>query len=384
MTQAVLALADGTVFEGVSVGVEGKIAVGEVVFNTSMTGYQEILTDPSYAFQLVALTCCHIGNTGVNTQDMESSRVFASGLIIRDASIAVSNYRAQGSLANFLMEQQVVAIAEIDTRALTHLLRDKGAQAGVIMVGQDIDIPDGIKMAREFSSIAGKDLVRLVTCQKPYFFKQKNWFPSNSVKTPSTSLLHPTTSYKVVVYDFGVKKQILCALVDQGCEVVVIPATTSVEDALAYQPDGILLSNGPGDPQPCDYAIKTTQMFLERGLPVLGICLGHQLLGLALGAPAEKNKFKRHGTNHPLLNKRDGRVWITSQNHGFVVDEESLPDDVEVTHLSLFDGSLQGMRLKNKPVFSFQGHPEASPGPQESSALFNQFIDLMTQYREKK
>ena len=239
-------------------------------------------------------------------------------------------------------------------------------------------------MAREFSSIAGKDLVRLVTCQKPYFFKQKNWFPSNSVKTPSTSLLHPTTSYKVVVYDFGVKKQILCALVDQGCEVVVIPATTSVEDALAYQPDGILLSNGPGDPQPCDYAIKTTQMFLERGLPVLGICLGHQLLGLALGARTKKIKFGHHGANHPVLNKRDGRVWITSQNHGFVVDEESLPDDVEVTHLSLFDGSLQGMRLKNKPVFSFQGHPEASPGPQESSALFNQFIDLMTQYREKK
>lgn len=377
MTQAVLALADGTVFEGVSVGVEGRIAVGEVVFNTSMTGYQEILTDPSYAFQLVVLTYSHIGNTGVNAQDMESSRVFASGLIIRDASIAVSNYRAQGSLADFLMKQQVVAIAEIDTRALTHLLRNKGAQAGVIMVGQDIDIPGGIKMAKEFCSMLGKDLARLVTCQAPYFFKQKSWFANNSVKTS-------ITPYKVVVYDFGVKKQILCALVDRGCEVVVVPATTSVEDALAYQPDGILLSNGPGDPQPCDYAIKTTQMFLEKGLPLLGICLGHQLLGLALGGRTKKIKFGHHGANHPVLNKRDGRVWITSQNHGFVVDEGSLPDDVEVTHLSLFDGSMQGMRLKNKPVFSFQGHPEASPGPQESSILFDQFIDLMTEYREKK
>lgn len=383
MTQAVLALADGTVFEGVSVGVEGKIAVGEVVFNTSMTGYQEILTDPSYAFQLVALTYSHIGNTGVNAQDMESSRVFASGLIIRDASIAVSNYRAQGSLADFLMKQQVVAIAEIDTRALTHLLRNKGAQAGVIMVGQDIDIPSGIKMAKGFCSMLGKDLARLVTCQRPYFFKQKSWLADNSVKTPCT-LTHPITPYKVVVYDFGVKRQILCALVDRGCEVVVVPATTSVEDALSYQPDGILLSNGPGDPQPCDYAIKTTQIFLEKGLPLLGICLGHQLLGLALGARTKKIKFGHHGANHPVLNKRDGRVWITSQNHGFVVDEGSLPDNVEVTHLSLFDGSLQGMRLKNKPVFSFQGHPEASPGPQESSALFDQFIDLMAKYREKK
>lgn len=383
MTQAVLTLADGTVFEGVSVGVEGKIAVGEVVFNTSMTGYQEILTDPSYAFQLVALTYSHIGNTGVNTQDMESSRVFASGLIIRDTSIAISNYRAQGSLADFLMKQQVVAISEIDTRALTRFLRNKGAQAGAIMVGQDIDIPRGIKMAKQFSSLLGKDLVRLVTCQNPYFFTQKSWLASHSVKMPFT-LLDPIRPYKVVVYDFGVKKQILYALVDRGCEVVVVPATTAVEDALAYHPDGILLSNGPGDPQSCDYAIKTTRILLEKGLPLLGICLGHQLLGLALGARTKKIKFGHHGANHPVLNKRDGRVWITSQNHGFVVDEGSLPDDVEVTHLSLFDGSLQGMRLKNKPVFSFQGHPEASPGPQESSALFDQFIDLMAKYREKK
>lgn len=367
---ALLVLADGSVFAGESVGALGR-RVGELVFNTAMTGYQEILTDPSYCRQIVTLTYPHIGNVGVNEEDAEAGNIAAAGLVIRDLPRQMSNWRAQGTLSDYLKTRGVVAMAGVDTRRLTRLLREKGAQSGCLWAGSDAVVEEALVQARGFSGLGGMDLAREVSCSAPYVWQESEW---------RMSPMAPR--FRVVAYDFGVKRNILRMLVARGCEVHVVPATTSAEQALAYHPDGIFLSNGPGDPEPCDYAIAAIRTFLEKGIPLFGICLGHQLLGLAVGARTYKMKFGHHGANHPVLDQRSGQVLITSQNHGFAVDIASLPTDVEVTHVSLFDGSLQGIELTDRPVFSFQGHPEASPGPHEASGLFDRFVALMRQRRD--
>ncbi|MFT6123885.1 MAG: carbamoyl-phosphate synthase small subunit [Shewanella sp.] len=378
MTQsALLVLEDGSVFSGTAIGATG-ISVGEVVFNTSMTGYQEILTDPSYSRQIVTLTYPHIGNTGTNDEDTESDSVHACGLIIRDLPLMASNFRNQQSLSDYLKANNVVGIADIDTRKLTRILREKGAQAGCIMVG-DLDEAKALAAAKAFPGLKGMDLAKEVTTDKAYTWRNGSWklvggLPS---ETPAAEL-----KYKIVAYDYGVKRNILRMLVDRGCDVTVVPAQTSAADVLAMNPDGVFLSNGPGDPEPCDYAITAIQQILTTDIPVFGICLGHQLLALASGAKTLKMKFGHHGANHPVSNVENGRVMITSQNHGFAADETTLPANIKVTHKSLFDGSLQGIHLTDKPAFSFQGHPEASPGPTDAAPLFDHFIELIEQYRQ--
>jgi carbamoyl-phosphate synthase small subunit len=372
-TPAMLVLADGTVFRGISIGAVG-VTVGEVVFNTSMTGYQEILTDPSYTKQIVTLTYPHIGNTGVNSEDVESDRVYASGLIIRDLPLIHSNFRSEQNLSDYLQANQVVAIAEIDTRKLTRVLREKGAQAGAIVAGVT-DEAQAIVAANSaiagFSGLAGLDLARVVSCQSSYTFTQGEWALGQGYAENVPATKH------VVAFDYGVKKNILRMLVARGCRVTVLPAQASAEEALALKPDGVFLSNGPGDPEPCDYAIRAIKTIVDAGVPTFGICLGHQLLALASGAKTLKMKFGHHGANHPVQDLQDKRVFITSQNHGFAVDVDTLPANLQATHVSLFDGSLQGISRTDQPAFSFQGHPEASPGPTEMSYLFDKFIELM-------
>ena len=369
---AILALEDGSIFKGLAIGAEGT-SVGEVVFNTAMSGYQEILTDPSYAQQIVTLTYPHIGNTGTNTEDEESSAIWAAGLVIRDLPLMASNYRNQQGLQEYLESRGIVAIADIDTRRLTRILRDKGAQNGCLMAGENIDEAQALAQARGFAGLKGMDLAKEVTTQQAYPWLQGSWQWNKGHSEVAESDL----PWHVVAYDFGVKRNILRLLSDLECRLTVVPATTSSEDVLAMSPDGIFLSNGPGDPEPCDYAIEAIKDFLAKGIPLFGICLGHQLLALAAGAKTEKMKFGHHGANHPVQDLSSGQVMITSQNHGFAVDEVSLPDNVEATHRSLFDGTLQGIAFTDRPAFSFQGHPEASPGPHDLLPLFERFIEHM-------
>lgn len=373
---ALLVLEDGTVFKGVSIGAEG-CSVGEVVFNTSMTGYQEILTDPSYSRQIVTLTYPHIGNTGTNSEDEESSQIHAQGLIIRDLPILASNFRNQQSLSDYLKSHNIVGIADIDTRKLTRILREKGAQAGCILAGKQIDEAFALEQARAFPGLKGMDLAKEVTVSESYSWTEGSWQLGEGHITPAADQL----KYHVVAYDFGVKRNILRMLVDRGCRLTVVPAKTPAAEVLALNPDGIFLSNGPGDPEPCDYAIDAIEAFLATNTPVFGICLGHQLLGLASGAKTVKMKFGHHGANHPVKSLDDNTVMITAQNHGFAVDENSLPACLRPTHVSLFDGSLQGIHRTDRPAFSFQGHPEASPGPHDCAGLFDHFIELIKQYR---
>lgn len=367
-TPGVLVLADGTVFPGVSIGADGAV-VGEVVFNTAMTGYQEILTDPSYAKQIVTLTYPHIGNVGLNAEDMESDSVWASGLIIRELSHVVSNWRSEISLPDFLQKHNTIALAEIDTRSLTRLLREKGAQNGCIMTG-DIDVDKALKLAREFAGLEGMNLADDVTRKDTVQWDQNTAWVGADKQTESAA----GQGKKVVVYDFGVKSNILKLLADTGAQVKVVPAQTSAEDVIALSPDMVLLSNGPGDPAVCDQAIANTRELLQKNIPVMGICLGCQLLALACGAKTMKMKFGHHGANHPVQDLETSVVGITSQNHGFAIDETTLPANLEVTHRSLFDGTIQGIRHKEKPAFAFQGHPEASPGPHDIAVLINQFV----------
>ena len=366
---AILVLADGSVFHGKALGATG-FTIGEVVFNTSMTGYQEILTDPSYTKQIVTLTYPHIGNTGTNNEDTESNQVYAAGLIIRDLPLQHSNFRSQSSLADYLKQNNIVAISEIDTRRLTRLLRDKGAQAGCIMSG-NIDEAKALELAKSFGSMAGKDLAQEVTCAEAYEWTQGEWQLGKGYSKIDNPEFH------VIAYDFGVKHNILRMLVERGCKLTVVPAKTSAEAVLALNPDGIFLSNGPGDPEPCDYAIQAIQTLLQSKKPLFGICLGHQLLGLAVGGKTKKMPFGHHGANHPVQDLASQKVLITSQNHGFEVDEHSLPKNVCITHRSLFDNSVQGIELIDQPAFSFQGHPEASPGPNDVAYLFDKFIAQM-------
>lgn len=369
-TPAILALADGTIFHGKSIGADGE-NVGEVVFNTSMTGYQEILTDPSYAKQIITLTYPHIGNVGTNQQDWEASAIHATGLVVRDSSMVMSSWRGEKTLSHLLTDNKIIAIADIDTRQLTRLLRDKGAQNGCIMAGDHIDEAKAVELAKRFAGLKGLDLAKEVTVSAPYEWQGgAEWrLEGNTHSMPQEQQFH------VVAYDFGVKHNILRMLAERGCKLTVVPATTSAEEALSYNPDGIFLSNGPGDPEPCDYAISAIQTLLKSKKPIFGICLGHQLLGLATGATTKKMPFGHHGANHPVEDVESNKVFITSQNHGFEVDADTLPDNVKITHRSLFDGSLQGIALTDQPAFSFQGHPEASPGPHDVSGLFDQFID---------
>lgn len=366
---AILVLADGSVFHGKALGATG-FTIGEVVFNTSMTGYQEILTDPSYTKQIVTLTYPHIGNTGTNNEDTESNQVYAAGLIIRDLPLQHSNFRSQSSLADYLKQNDIVAISEIDTRRLTRLLRDKGAQAGCIMSG-NIDEATALELAKSFGSMAGKDLAQEVTCVEAYQWTQGEWQLGKGYSKMDNPEFH------VVAYDFGVKHNILRMLAERGCKLTVVLAKTSAEAVLALNPDGIFLSNGPGDPEPCDYAIQAIQTLLQSKKPLFGICLGHQLLGLAVGGKTKKMSFGHHGANHPVQDLVSQKVLITSQNHGFEVDEHSLPKNVRITHRSLFDNSVQGIELIDQPAFSFQGHPEASPGPNDVAYLFDKFIAQM-------
>jgi carbamoyl-phosphate synthase small subunit len=370
-TTAVLALADGTIFRGQSIGAKGN-TTGEVVFNTALTGYQEILTDPSYARQIVTLTVPHIGNTGTTPEDLESAQIYPAGLVIRDLPIVSSNWRCNESLSEFLERGRIVAIAGIDTRKLTRILREKGAQAGCIMTGEQVDQSAAVKAARKFPGLKGMDLAKVVSAKRSFQWNEGTVWPEN-LRAPirSHQRLH------VVAYDFGIKRNILRILSDFGCRVTVVPAQTGAEEVIALAPDGVFLSNGPGDPEPCDYAITATRKFLETDLPVFGICLGHQILGLASGASTIKMKFGHHGANHPVQDLDSGRVFITSQNHGFAVDEATLPQNVKATHRSLFDGSLQGIAFKDRPAFGFQGHPEASPGPHDLKPLFERFNHLM-------
>ncbi|CAH2783148.1 MAG: Carbamoyl-phosphate synthase small chain (EC [uncultured Caballeronia sp.] len=366
---ALLALADGTVFRGQSIGVSGS-TIGEIVFNTAITGYQEILTDPSYARQMVTLTYPHIGNYGVNAEDVEATKVHAAGLIIRDLPVLASNFRSEQTLSDYLKAQNVVAIADIDTRKLTRILREKGAQNGCILAGSD-DEAKALGLARSFPGLAGMGLAKVVSTEKPYEWAQTEWRLGNGYGRQEAP------KFRVVAFDYGVKYNILRMLAERGCHVTVLPAQATGAEALALNPDGIFLSNGPGDPEPCDYAIAATREFIERGIPTFGICLGHQIMGLALGAKTIKMKTGHHGANHPVKDMEDGRVVITSQNHGFAVDTSTLPANTKVTHVSLFDGTLQGFALTDKPAFCFQGHPEASPGPHDIAYLFDRFIKLM-------
>jgi carbamoyl-phosphate synthase small subunit len=376
--QAVLALEDGSVFLGRSIGADSAqsgAAVGEVVFNTAMSGYQEILTDPSYARQLVTLTYPHIGNTGCNPEDEESLRPMVAGLIVRDCPAAHSSWRAHESLPAYLQRNGIVAIADIDTRRLTRILREKGAQGGAILTGKSVDQEAAIERARSFPGMQGMDLAREVTTADPYAWNEGSWDLDGEAWNETASQRH------VVAYDFGVKRNILRMLADRGCRVSVVPATTPADEVLALQPDGVFLSNGPGDPEPCAYAIEAIRALLARKVPLFGICLGHQLLGLAAGARTVKMKFGHHGANHPVQDLANGQVMITSQNHGFAVDEASLPANVSPTHRSLFDGSLQGIELDNAPAFGFQGHPEASPGPHDIAPIFDRFIASIDSFR---
>ena len=373
-TPALLALADGTLFHGEAVGAAGA-TVGEVVFNTAMTGYQEILTDASYAQQIVTLTSPHVGNTGCNAPDEESGKVQAAGLIVRDVPRLASNWRSTESLQDYLKRHGIVAIAGIDTRKLTRILRDKGAQHGCIMAGGSIDADDAIAKARAFPGLNGVDLAKVVS------LRERQPWPEGNYDLDAQAFRKPVAKYKVVTYDYGVKRNILRLLVEQGCEVTLVPAQTPATDVLALKPDGICLSNGPGDPAACDYAVEATRKFLDAEIPLFGICLGHQLMGLALGAKTLKMPFGHHGANHPVKDLDDGRVLITSQNHGFAVDSATLPSNVRTTHVSLFDGSLQGFALTDRPAFCFQGHPEASPGPHDIGYLFERFVKLMQEAR---
>ena len=367
---AILALEDGSVFHGLSIGADGD-SVGEVVFNTAMTGYQEILTDPSYARQIVTLTYPHIGNTGTTPEDEESTAIWAAGLVIRDLPLLASNFRNEQSLNDYLKARGIVAIADIDTRRLTRILREKGAQNGCLMAGESINEADALARAQGFAGLKGMDLAKEVSVKEAYSWNEGSWVLGEGFAQAGE------TPWHVVAYDYGVKRNILRMLVDRGCRLTVVPAQTSAEDVLALKPDGVFLSNGPGDPEPCDYAISAIQSLLETDIPVFGICLGHQLLGLASGAGTLKMKFGHHGANHPVQNLDDGTVLITSQNHGFAVDESSLPATLRVTHKSLFDDSLQGIHRTDKPAFSFQGPPEASPGPHDAAPLFDHFIELI-------
>ncbi|MGA8707488.1 MAG: glutamine-hydrolyzing carbamoyl-phosphate synthase small subunit [Steroidobacteraceae bacterium] len=366
---AVLALADGSIFKGHSIGAAGN-TTGEVVFNTAITGYQEILTDPSYARQIVTLTYPHIGNTGVTPEDMESAQIYASGLVVRDLSMLPSNWRASGSLNEFLQRGRIVAIAGIDTRRLTRLLREKGAQSGCIMTGEKADEAAAVRAARAFPGLKGMDLAKVVSTRAPYQWNDGS-IGRDAAPLRAQQRLH------VVAYDYGIKRNILRLISDQGCRITVVPAMATAAEVLALNPDGVFLSNGPGDPEPCDYAIRAIGELLETDMPVFGICLGHQLLGLASGARTVKMKFGHHGANHPVQELASGRVLITSQNHGFAVDEATLPANVIPTHRSLFDGTLQGLARIDRPAFSFQGHPEASPGPHDLKPLFENFVQAM-------
>jgi carbamoyl-phosphate synthase small subunit len=367
---AILALQDGTIFRGKAIGADGT-SVGEVVFNTAMTGYQEILTDPSYCQQLITLTYPHIGNTGVNREDEEATRIHAAGLIIRDLPLRASNWRSEQRLEDYLVERDVVAIADIDTRKLTRLLRDQGAQSGAIMAGDSIDEAAALEAARGFGGLAGADLAQVVTTAESYEWRQTTWSLGQGYGENRDPSAH------VVAYDFGIKKNILCMLAERGARITVVPAKTPAEDVMAMNPDGVFLSNGPGDPEPCDYAIDAITRILETDIPVFGICLGHQLLALASGAKTIKMKFGHHGANHPVQDLRSGVVMITSQNHGFAVDEATLPEHLKATHRSLFDGSLQAVERTDKAAFGFQGHPEASPGPHDVAPLFDRFFQLI-------
>ncbi len=373
MARAVLALENGQVFEGIAIGSSGS-STGEVVFNTAISGYQEILTDPSYAKQIVTLTHPHIGNTGVNTEDEESSGIWVAGLIIRDLPLVASSWRKETSLSDYLKTNNIVAIAEIDTRRLTRILRQEGSQNGCVVAGDlvdDLAVSKAIQEARDFSGLKGMDLAQEVTVKQSYTWDQGTWFLGEGFQTPGE------LPFNVVVYDFGVKRNILRMMVDRGCRLTVVPAKTEAARVLAMNPDAIFLSNGPGDPDPCDYAISAIKEFLQTDIPVFGICLGLQLLGLAAGMKTKKMNHGHHGANHPVKNLEDGSVLITSQNHGFCIDDESMPANVRVTHQSLFDGSLQGIHLNDRPAFGFQGHPEASPGPHDAAPLFDHFIELI-------
>ncbi|TMP34233.1 glutamine-hydrolyzing carbamoyl-phosphate synthase small subunit [Pseudoalteromonas rubra] len=369
---ALLVLEDGTVFRGTAIGADG-LAVGEVVFNTSMTGYQEILTDPSYAEQIVTLTYPHIGNTGTNSEDEEADKIWAKGLVIRDLPLLASNFRNEQSLSDYLKARNILGIADIDTRKLTRILRDKGAQNGCIIAGDEIDEQQALEAAKAFPGLKGMDLAKVVTTEQTYEWREGSWTLGQGFQTLSAE----DEQFHVVAYDFGVKKNILRMLVDRGCKLTVVPAETSAAEVLAMNPDGIFLSNGPGDPAPCTYAIDAIKAFLETDTPIFGICLGHQLLALASGAQTVKMKFGHHGGNHPVKDLDRDVVMITAQNHGFAADEATLPDNLRATHKSLFDGTLQGIHRTDKPAFSFQGHPEASPGPHDAAPLFDHFIELM-------
>jgi carbamoyl-phosphate synthase small subunit len=367
---ALLALADGTVFRGKGIGATGS-SVGEVVFNTALTGYQEILTDPSYTRQIVTLTYPHIGNVGVNREDCEASKVYAAGLVIRDLPLVASNFRSEQTLDAYLKAENIVAIADIDTRKLTRILREKGAQAGCLMTGDHPDADAAIAQARAFPGLAGMDLAKVVSVDKAYDWTEGEWRLGKGYQPQQNPKFH------VVAYDFGVKRNILRMLAERGCKLTVVPAQTPAKDVLALKPDGVFLSNGPGDPEPCDYAIAAIRELLDTRLPTFGICLGHQLMGLAAGGKTLKMKFGHHGANHPVKDLESGQVMITSQNHGFAVDPATLPANVKVTHVSLFDGSLQGMAWTDRPALCFQGHPEASPGPHDVSYLFDRFLGMM-------
>ena len=379
---AVLALADGTLFPGFSIGAPGE-TVGEVVFNTALTGYQEIITDTSYSRQIVTLTYPHIGNVGVNAQDAESTQIHAAGLVIKDLSKRVSNFRSEGSLEDYLIQSKVQGISGIDTRKLTRILRDKGAQSGAIVAGKlgdDIQVlgQKALQLAQSFPGMSGLDLAKVVTTKKAYPWREAEWELHGPDGKPAYRHLDQTKPLKkVVAYDFGVKSNILRMLAERGCDLTVVPAQTTAAEVFAMNPDGVFFSNGPGDPGPCDYAITAAKEIIEKGVPTFGICLGHQIMGLAAGAKTLKMKFGHHGANHPVKDLDSGRVAITSQNHGFAVDPNTLPDTVRVTHISLFDGSLQGLAWKDKPALCFQGHPEASPGPHDIAYLFDRFVELM-------
>ena len=374
-TIAILALADGTIFKGVSIGATGH-TIGEVVFNTSMTGYQEILTDPSYSSQIVTLTYPHIGNTGVNAEDVESNQIHAAGLIIKDLPLMVSNFRSEQSLSDYLKSQNIVAIADLDTRKLTRILREKGAQGGAILVGNDAE--KALALAKSFPGLSGMDLAKVVSAKQSYEWTEAEWVLGQGYGQLANPQFH------VVAFDFGVKRNILRMLAERGCKVTVLPAQSTAAQVLALNPDGVFLSNGPGDPEPCDYAIAAAKELIEMGIPTFGICLGHQIMALASGAKTLKMKFGHHGANHPVQDLDTKQVLITSQNHGFAVDAASLPANCRVTHVSLFDGSLQGFARTDKPAFCFQGHPEASPGPHDIAYLFDRFTALMTAAKLEK